>query len=249
MKDKPPCAQTAQQREAARVEAVYAGYRGRRRKQRAWAADNAGNLALRAELLAKLLDVAGPQLDRDGRVLDAGCGSGYWLEALARSGVAAARLHGVDIRAGRVAPRPGLPDGVELRTADLRELPYPNESFELVLLFTALSSLASGEDVRRALGEARRVLAPGGAVLVYEPRVPNPFNRATRWIRRAELERGLGGPVAQRPLTPLPPLLRLAGRRAPRAVPALLRVPLPRTHALWAFRAGPAGPGGAGIRG
>ena len=237
MKEDPTSARTAQQREAARVEAVYSRYLTQPRKQRAWAADNPGNAALREELLAKLLDVGRPQLERDGRVLDAGCGSGYWLEALARSGVAAGRLHGVDIRAGRVAPRPGLPEEVELRTADLRELPQPDDSFELVLLFTALSSLASGEDVRRALGEARRVLAPGGAVLVYEPRIPNPFNRETRRIRRGELERGLGGAVAAHPLTPLPPLVRLAGRRAPRAVPALMRLPLPRTHALWAFRA------------
>ena len=237
MKEDPTSARTAQQREAARVEAVYSRYLTQPRKQRAWAADNPGNAALREELLAKLLDVGRPQLERDGRILDAGCGSGYWLEALARSGVAAGRLVGVDIRAGRVAPRPGLPEEVELRTADLRELPQPDDSFELVLLFTALSSLASGEDVRRALGEARRVLAPGGAVLVYEPRIPNPFNRETRRIRRGELERGLGGAVAAHPLTPLPPLVRLAGRRAPRAVPALMRLPLPRTHALWAFRA------------
>ena len=237
MKEDPTSARTAQQREAARVEAVYSRYLTQPRKQRAWAADNPGNAALREELLAKLLDVGRPQLERDGRVLDAGCGSGYWLEALARSGVAAGRLVGVDIRAGRVAPRPGLPEEVELRTADLRELPQPDDSFELVLLFTALSSLASGEDVRRALGEARRVLAPGGAVLVYEPRIPNPFNRETRRIRRGELERGLGGAVAAHPLTPLPPLVRLAGRRAPRAVPALMRLPLPRTHALWAFTA------------
>jgi len=237
VKEDPTSARTAQQREAARVEAVYSRYLTQPRKQRAWAADNPGNAALREELLAKLLDVGRPQLERDGRILDAGCGSGYWLEALARSGVAAGRLVGVDIRAGRVAPRPGLPEEVELRTADLRELPQPDDSFELVLLFTALSSLASGEDVRRALGEARRVLAPGGAVLVYEPRIPNPFNRETRRIRRGELERGLGGAVAAHPLTPLPPLVRLAGRRAPRAVPALMRLPLPRTHALWAFTA------------
>ena len=238
MTEDPTSPSPAQRREAARVEAVYARYLTRARKQRAWAADNPGNAALRAELLAKLLDVARPQLERDGPVLDGGCGSGYWLEALARSGVSAGRLHGVDIRAARVAPRPGLPEGVELRTADLRELPYPDDSFELVLLFTALSSLASGEDVRRALGEARRVLAPDGVVLVYEPRIPTPLNRATRRIRPAELERGLGGAVAGHPLTPLPPLLRLAGRRAPGAVPALMRLPLPRTHALWAFSAG-----------
>jgi len=236
VKDEPTPAQSAQEREAARVGAVYGRYLTQAGKQRAWAADNPGNVALRAELLAKLLDVARPQLERDGRVLDAGCGSGYWLEALARSGVAAGRLHGVDIRAERLGLRPGLPDAVDLRTADLRALPYPNESFELVLLFTALSSLASAEDVRRALGEARRVLAPGGAVLVYEPRIPNPFNRATRSIRRAALERGLGGSVDGHPLTPLPPLLRLAGRRAPSTVPALLRLPLPRTHSLWDFR-------------
>ena len=120
----------------------------------------------------------------------------------------------------------------------LGRVPYADGSFGLVLLFTTLSSLASGEDVLRALREARRVLAPRGRVPVYEPRVPNPLNRSTRWIRRAALEEGLGGPVASHPLTPVPALLRVAGRRAPATIPALMRLPLPRTHALWLFRGG-----------
>jgi SAM-dependent methyltransferase len=224
--------------ERTRVDAVYSRYRASELKQRAWAADNPGNQALRAELLAKLLELAEPQLEGDGDVLDAGCGTGHWLAALADHGVAPARLHGVDIRADGLTRRPGLPAEVELRREDVRDLPYPDGSFALVLLFTTLSSLASGEDVLRALREARRVRAPGGRVLVYEPRVPNPLNRATRWIRRAALEEGLGGPVTRRRVTPVPPLLRLAGRRAPSAIPALMRARFPRTHALWAFPGG-----------
>jgi SAM-dependent methyltransferase len=220
--------------ERSRVDAVYSRYLGSKRKQRAWAADNPGNQALRAELLAKLLELARPQLEGDGGVLDAGCGTGYWLEALARGGVTPERLHGVDVRADGLPRRPGLPAEVELRRADVRDLPYPDESFGLVLLFTTLSSLASGQDVQRALREARRVLSPGGRVLVYEPRLPNPLNRATRWIRRAALEHGLGAPVTGHPVTPVAPLVRLAGRRAPSAVPALMHPRLPRTHALWA---------------
>ena len=224
--------------ERTRVEAVYSRYLGSERKQRAWAADNPGNQALRAELLAKVVELAEPQLRGDGAVLDAGCGTGHWLEALADHGVAPDRLHGVDIRADGLPRRPGVPAEVELRRADVRDLPYRDGSFGLVLLFTTLSSLASGEDVLRALREARRVLAPRGRVLVYEPRVPNPLNRATRWIRRATLEEGLGGPVARHPLTPIPALLRLAGRRASSAIPPLMRLPLPRTHVLWVFKGG-----------
>ena len=220
--------------ERTRVDAAYSRYLGSERKQRAWAADNPGNQALRAELLAKLLELAEPQLEGDGGVLDAGCGTGHWLEALARTGVAPERLHGVDIRADLLPRRPGLPTEIEVRRADVRDLPYPDGSFGLVLLFTTLSSLASREDVLRALREARRVLAPGGRVLIYEPRVPNPLNRATRWIRRAALEEGLGGQVRYHPVTPLPPLIRLAGRRAPSALPALMRLRLLRSHALWA---------------
>jgi SAM-dependent methyltransferase len=100
-------------------------------------------------------------------VLDAGCGGGHWLQALAGTGIAPERLHGVDILAGRLRRVPACPTAPSCAGRTCTTSPNPDQSFELVLLFTLLSSLASPDDVRRPLlAEARRVLGPNGRVLI-----------------------------------------------------------------------------------
>ena len=62
--------------EAARVERIYGRYARSRHRRRAWAADNPGNLALQAELLAAIRCSAAAELAGEDRILDAGCGNG-----------------------------------------------------------------------------------------------------------------------------------------------------------------------------
>src|SRR4029453_10457025 len=76
------------------VRRTYEGYRRSRRKQRAWEGANPGNVAIRAELRERALQLAAPALNRTGPILDLGCGTGWWLSEIARSGVDPARLHG-----------------------------------------------------------------------------------------------------------------------------------------------------------
>jgi hypothetical protein len=94
-------------------------------------------------------------------------------------------------------------------------------------MFTVLSGMAQGADVDRALAEARRVVAPGGAVAIWEPRVATP-NRNTRLIRLADLRRGLGPDLQVSSLTVFPPLARRTGRSYGR----LAAWPMLRTHRL-----------------
>lgn len=219
--------------EAARIARVYGAYRASARKRSAWAADNPGNVAIRAELLDRIWELAGPQLRGEGAILDLGCGAGHWLEALARGGVAERRLHGIDLieRASQAARR--VP-GATVSHGDGAALPHPDGAFELVLALTVLSSLSAAR-ARRVLAEVRRVLRPGGLALVYEPRAPNPANRETRLVRRVELERDID-PEQSVALTLLPPLARRLGRLTPRLYPALAACPALRTHRLTSLR-------------
>jgi len=221
--------------ERERIERVYAGYRGDLRKQRAWSARNAGNAAIREEVVRTLLELAPGALAGEGAVLDAGCGTGWWLGRLAREGVAASRLLGVDLLAERVqAAREQVPEARVVQ-GDVRRLPLPDAGCSLVLLFTVLSSVGSRADVRAALAETRRVLAPAGVVAIWEPRVPTP-NRHTRLISTGELRGALGERLTVRSVTLLPPLARRAGR----LYGPLAGVPALRTHRLVIAR--PRGP-------
>jgi ubiquinone/menaquinone biosynthesis C-methylase UbiE len=219
---------------ADRLERIYGRYQRSRRRRRAWAAGNQGNRAIRAELLELFRGEVGDRLAA-GQLLDVGCGAGWLLVELARSGIAQERLHGVELIESRIAAaRLALPRA-DVRRADARRLPFESGAFEVVTMFTLLSSLPDAASVQTALAEGRRVLAPGAVLLVYEPRRPNPLNKATRLITARDLDRALGPGWSEAPLTVFPPLARRLGPFASGLYPMLARVPPLLTHRLAAF--------------
>lgn len=216
------------------LEKTYRRYRHSRRKQRSWAADNPGNVEIRRELLSRLREQAGDRLPI-GRVLDIGCGGGWLLRALEQIGVAHGNLHGVDLIESRVgAARKSLP-GADIRRADARRLPYDDGSFDLVTLLTVLSSMPDAGTARASLEAARRVLAPGGALIVYEARRRNPANRATRLVTPTDFDRALGPDWREVPLTVVPALARRLGSFAPRLYPPMSRFRPLLTHRLMVY--------------
>jgi ubiquinone/menaquinone biosynthesis C-methylase UbiE len=202
----------------------------------AWSLSNPGNRAARSELIEALLAAARREIDGAGPLLDCGCGGGWLLEALAEAGVEPQRLHGVDTDSARVdAARRRVP-GTEVLAADARSLPFAADSFAAVFFVVSLSSMGAGDAVRAALAEGLRVLAPGGALVIYEPRLPNPRNRATRRVRSADLRSAGLTPAKTRSLTLLPPLGRHLGRLTGTLHPALSRLQPLRSHRLTVYR-------------
>jgi hypothetical protein len=86
------------------------------------------------------------------------------------------------------------------------------------------------------LSEAGRVVAPGGLVLCYEPRIPNPLNRHTRLVRDRDFDAAGLVPCRQARLTLNPPIARRLGPLTKAAYPRLARVPWLRTHRLVELR-------------
>jgi ubiquinone/menaquinone biosynthesis C-methylase UbiE len=227
---------------ADRLERIYGRYQRSRRRRRAWAADNPGNRAIRAELLELFHREVGDRL-AVGQLLDVGCGAGWLLVELAGSGVAQERLHGVELIESRIAAaRRALPRA-DIRRADARRLPFESEAFDVVTMFTVLSSLPDARSVQTVLAETRRVLAPGGVLLVYEPRRPNPLNRATRVVSPQELDASLGSGWREIPLTIVPVVARRLGPLAEWLYPRLRRVRPLLTHRLAVFAAPTVVPG------
>ncbi len=68
---------------------------------------------------------------------------------------------------------------VDLRLGDAQALEFPDESFDTVVFTLALCSIP---DDRRAVGEAARVLRPGGTLVLLE-HVRSPL-RAVRTVQR-----------------------------------------------------------------
>jgi arsenite methyltransferase len=115
------------------------------------------------------------------RVLDVGCGRGLMLNAAARR-LATGSATGIDIwqsedlsgnrpeAALENAVREGVRERVDVRTADMRKIPFPDETFDVVVSCAAIHNLYKPADRAQAIGEIARVLKPGRYALIDDIR-------------------------------------------------------------------------------
>ncbi len=119
----------------------------------------------RSRILLDYLDL------HDGeRVLDCGCGMGFYLMAMSK--LRRLDLVGLDEDVERLdwAQREQVP--ATLVSGDIHHLPFADASFDKVLMSEVLEHLP---DDRQALREVYRVLKPGGILALSVPRANYPF--------------------------------------------------------------------------
>jgi len=102
----------------------------------------------------------------DGReVLDAGCGVGYGVAMLAEAG--ASRVVGLDIAPEAVQDAISRTSSIgEFVVGDLERLPFTPCSFDVAVCFEVIEHVDRRE---LALDELRRVLRPGGVLIMSSP--------------------------------------------------------------------------------
>ena len=116
------------------------------------------------------------------RVLDVACGAGYGTNILAE---VAAETVGVDIDAGAIsrASKKYRRENLKFITADCCDMPFEASSFDVVVANEMIEHINDQESFLR---EVKRVLKPGGLLLVSTPnkpvynryKPPNPFHVA-----------------------------------------------------------------------
>jgi SAM-dependent methyltransferase len=161
---------------------------------------NSGLAAIRGNSLLALLAAYQPDLDLNGlRLVDLGCGFGSLAVYLAYLG---AEVTAVDSNASRLAvgQRVALEFDLPVRWVEgsLEELPLPDRSFDLAVINNSLCYVVSRPDRLLSLVHTRRVLYPGGVMLMRNPSRTAPRDPFT------------GIPALNR----LPPRLARAGARA-----------------------------------
>lgn len=129
---------------------------------------------LNSERRRRIVELA--DIHSGDHVLDLGCATGMTCHWAARATGKSGKIVGVDVapdmirlareQAAAIDPRP------EFLLATAENLPFANHSFDVVLASLLLSQLPDAQKVE-ALREARRVLKPGGHMLVVELDCPH----------------------------------------------------------------------------
>jgi arsenite methyltransferase len=140
----------------------------------------AGKFGVWSELLDRL------ELKGDERLLDIGCGRGAVL-LMAAQRLPRGRAVGVDMwsatdQSGNAeqvtrqnAALEGVADRVELHTADMRQLPFDDDSFDVVVSSLAIHNVSGAGERARALCEAARVLKKGGKMAIADIRYTRAY--------------------------------------------------------------------------
>jgi ubiquinone/menaquinone biosynthesis C-methylase UbiE len=165
------------------------------------------------------------------RIADIGCGDGTWLLEFLQWGADPAALCGIDLSAERIAwARRRIPQA-DLRVGSASELPWPDESFDLVSQFTVFTSILDPALKRAVAAEMLRILKPGGAILWFDFRVSNPANPQVCGIPAREIRSLFAGcEIALASVLLAPPLSRLIARWSWTLAELLHALPMFRTH-------------------
>lgn len=122
-----------------------------------------------------IADLASLQLDR-GAVLDVGTGPGVLVRGIAHA-FPRLQVYGLDLSADMIqlarerTRQEQLNERVQFDTGDVRQLPYPDQSFDVVV---STISMHHWQELEQPLRELYRVLKPGGRLWIYDARFIKP---------------------------------------------------------------------------
>jgi ubiquinone/menaquinone biosynthesis C-methylase UbiE len=147
-------------------------------------------------------------------MLEVGCGDGFVLQEYIGLGLPQKNIYGTDVLAERLTKAHSILPNIPLACADGRALPYRADSFDLVILYTVMSSILDKNVQKQVIDELLRVVKPNGIIMFYDFWL-NPNNPNTIGITKADLRHWFpDSQLIARRVTLAPPLSRRIVHRA-----------------------------------
>ena len=173
--------------EEARIRAIYA----KRQRDGRYSWFSPGHLFLIQErehqLLAILKRHRFERLDTK-KILEIGCGTGYWLREFIKWGGRPENIFGIDLLPDRIAEARHLcPEAVVIHCGNAAKLEFPDSTFDLVLQSTVFTSILDPEMRQQIASEMFRVVKRDGLILWYDYHVNNPWNPDLRGVKKREI--------------------------------------------------------------
>ena len=135
---------------------------------------------LMAQVFAKSVELIEEVIPVSGRLLDVGCGYGFFLEEMASRGW---RAEGIEISAAGLShAREKL--GLEVSDKPMPRPDWPDGCFDVITLFYVIEHL---KEPRTVLEEACRLLRPGGLLLLRWPHTAPIVRLLKPWAERLKL--------------------------------------------------------------
>jgi SAM-dependent methyltransferase len=216
--------------EARRIRIAYAE-RDRTHKSNKNKPGRQRNLHERSATMERML---GERLERslsECRVLDVGCGTGRLLGWFRERGVPPENLFGIDLVPERIKIARETYPAFTFAEGNAEQLAFPDNWFDLVLVFTLFSSILDGAMARNVARNIGRVLTKRGVVVWHDMRYPNPWNPPRRAMTKSRIRESF--PSFELELVPvclLPPIANHLGRFMDRIYPVLASIPVLRSH-------------------
>jgi SAM-dependent methyltransferase len=168
------------------------------------------------------------------RILDVGCGDANMLRQFMQWGALPEDLAGIELRPEPVQKALMINPNLDVRQGSAVELPWPDETFDLICQNTVFTSILDSEMKKQIATEMVRTLRTGGAILWYDFIYNNPGNSEVRGIGASEIHTLFPKLKCHlHRITLAPPL----ARRIPKSLlpvlyPMLAALPFLRTHYL-----------------
>ena len=185
-----------------------------------------------------LLHAQGWRSLTDKKILEIGCGEGYWLRECIKWGADPENITGVDLLPDRIAKAKKLcPQGVTVHCDNAAKLAFESASFDLVFQFTVFTSIFDFNMKKLMAQEMLRVAADGGLIIWYDFYVNNPRNPDVRGIRKHEIAKLFPNcRIGLHKVTLAPPLARFLAPFSWAACYALEQSCIFNTHYLGVIR-------------
>jgi arsenite methyltransferase len=146
----------------------------------------------------RLMDLV--NLRGDEHVLDVGCGRGLLMIAAAKR-LPRGQAVGIDLwqaedlsgnsaaAALANAATEGVAERVEVKTGDMRQMPFPDAAFDVAVASMAIHNLPSADGRAQAIREIARVLKPGGRVALQDFLATGEYARTLTELGWQKVER------------------------------------------------------------
>jgi SAM-dependent methyltransferase len=189
--------------------------------------------SLEREMLALLNPGRGRPL-ASLRILEVGCGTGYWLRQFVKWGARPENVAGIDLLSDRVAEARRLcPGEVTVRCGSAARLAFDDQSFDVVFQSLVFTSVRDSAMKRQIAEEMVRVTRKPGFILWYDFFLNNPGNPDVRGVGRREIRELFPRcSINLRRVGLAPPLFRAIAPHSWMLCAALEKIPLLRTHYL-----------------